>query len=435
MKIIVVLTTILPAALFSMAIAATAIPAGTDCISCHRQTTKAAVTQWEESAHAKARVGCADCHGTDHAALEKGDRRVATTTCGTCHPTAYKTHIASRHGMGLHSGWGCTRNLVNRDSRECAFCHANESSAILSTVHCARFLKQSSEMGEIGCNRCHQVESSCASCHTAHITDLKVVRDPNVCATCHQGPDHPQWEMWQTSRHGTLYSSRGATNGPTCQTCHLYGGSHDVSRGITMSSGMAPYGIEAAVKARTEMLQVCSSCHAPAVARRELERNDKVHRQSLKLVKEAEEIVATLADQKLLDPMPQDRPPHPLSGYNLVLDSQLLYEDTSHIERLLFKMKKYDLAKTVKGAYHQNPAYTHWLGNAELKMDLVDIRSEAGRLRERKNNSLTQPAKNNHDITGEQLELLKKKGERGAVTPAEEETTRKQLLEDFLLKK
>jgi len=44
-------------------------------------------------------------------------------------------------------------------------------------------------------------------------------------------------------------------------------------------------------------------------------------------------------------------------------------------------MKKYDYARTVKGAYHQNPAYTHWYGNAELKMDLVDIRAEASRLR------------------------------------------------------
>ena len=38
--------------------------------------------------------------------------------------------------------------------------------------------------------------------------------------------------------------------------------------------------------------------------------------------------------------MPSDRPPHPLSGAKLVTDSQMLYEDTSHIERLFFQMKK-----------------------------------------------------------------------------------------------
>lgn len=406
-----------------------------DCISCHRQKTAATVQQWEESAHARANVGCADCHGTDHAAIEKGDQRVATTTCGKCHPKAYQTHTASRHGMGLHSGWGCTRNLPNRDSRECAFCHDKDSSKILSTVHCARFLKQSVEMAEIGCNRCHQVESSCSSCHTGHITDLKVVRDPNVCAVCHMGPDHPQWEMWQTSRHGTLHATRGDQNGPSCQTCHMPGGSHDVSRGITMSSGMTSYPAVTATKERATMLERCSSCHAPAVARRELERNDAVHRQSLKLVKEAEEIVARLYDEKLLVPMPEHRPSHPLSGNTLVLDNQMLYEDTSHIERLLFKMKKYDLAKTVKGAYHQNPAYSHWYGNAELKMDLVDIRSEARRLREQIKSPSTPTAVSPVDKTGNELELIRKKLERGNISPDDARQERKKLIEQYLLER
>ena len=58
----------------------------------------------------------------------------------------------------------------------------------------------------------------------------ELVRDPGVCAKCHMGPDHPQWEMWQTSQHGTLYAAAGAELGPTCQSCHMAQGSHDVSR-------------------------------------------------------------------------------------------------------------------------------------------------------------------------------------------------------------
>jgi hypothetical protein len=61
----------------------------------------------------------------------------------------------------------------------------------------------------------------------------------------------------------------------------------------------------------------------------------------------------------------------------------MLYENTSRIEGLFFRLKKYALAQTVKGAYHQNPAYTHWYGNAELKLLLQDIDAEARRLRER----------------------------------------------------
>jgi multi-heme cytochrome with CxxCH motif len=405
-----------------------------DCLECHRAKTPAAVRQWQESAHGRAKVGCAACHGTDHALIEKGEARVSMKVCGGCHPKALAGHTASRHGMGLHSGWGCTRNLPGRSVAECRFCHDENSAAPLSTVQCARFLKQTSEMGEAGCNGCHSVESSCASCHTSHMTDLKIVRDPASCAKCHMGPDHPQWEMWQTSLHGTLFGSAGPAAGPTCQTCHMAGGSHNVSVGITMSSGVAPYAADKAAAGRTEMLAICSGCHAPAFARRELARGDVIRDQSLAIVKEAESIIKDLNDRSLLDPMPDRRPPHPLSGAVLVTDSQLLYEDTSHIERLLFKMKKYDLARTVKGVYHQNPAYAHWYGNAELKMDLVDIRSEANRLRERGAGVKGAPAAAapSSALKGieERLGVLKKKLERGDVSAEEYEREKRAILRE-----
>jgi hypothetical protein len=264
------------------------------------------------------------------------------------------------------------------------------------------------------------------------MTDLKIVRDPNVCAKCHMGPDHPQWEMWQTSLHGTLNVSTGPAVGPTCQSCHMPGGSHDVSVGITMSSGGDPYPQQKAEPARKEMIKLCSQCHAPDFARRELVRDDAVRGQSLALLKEAEKIIWDLADQGLLDPMPDKRPPHPLRGSTLVTDNQLLYEDTSHIERLFFKMKKYDYARTIKGAYHQNPAYAHWYGNAELKMDLVDIKAEASRLRERGGVGAGKPAAkaapSATQKAEEQLRTLKNKLERGAITDAEYEKEKAEVL-------
>lgn len=412
-------------------LAATVVSAD-DCVDCHQGKTPAAVRQWRESAHARAKVGCRDCHGADHGLIEKGEARVGAKVCGRCHAKAFGEHVSSRHGMGLHSGWGCTRNLEKRDQRECRFCHEEGSAVPRSDIHCARFLKQSTEMGEIGCNRCHQVETSCASCHAKHSTDLRLVRDPASCAPCHMGPDHPQWEMWQTSRHGVLYSTLGRKTGPDCQSCHMPKGSHDVSRGLTISSGSIPFAPAAAKKGRAEMLAICTDCHAPSFAARELAGGDAVRDQSLALVKGAEEIISSLNDEGALVPMPEKRPPHPLSGNQLVLGAQMLYEDTSHIERLFFKMKKYDLAKTVKGAYHQNAAYTHWYGNAELKMDLVDIRSEAARLRERKGNGeLIQQPDERRRIERE-LELLKKKAARGAITPEEHERERTRLLKQFL---
>ena len=386
------------------------------CIPCHTEKTPAAVAQWQGSAHAKAGIGCEKCHGSDHDKIVRGEAKVGMKVCAPCHKKAYDEHRLSRHGMGLHSGWGCTRGLPDRKKDECRFCHQEGDEMPRSDVQCARFLKQSPEMGEIGCNYCHSVEDACDSCHSKHMTDLKIVRDPNSCAKCHMGPDHPQWEMWQTSLHGTLNVSAGAKAGPDCQTCHMPKGTHNVSIGITMNSGGVPYPAAKAEPARKQMVNICSACHAPAFAKRELERGDLVRSQSLVILKEAEHIIWDLNDRGLLDPMPENRPPHPLSGPRLVTDSQMLYEDTSHIERLFFKMKKYDYARTVKGAYHQNPSYTHWYGNAELKMDLVDIKSEASRLKERGQKGAgakTQPG------AEDELKALKNKFDRGALSAEE----------------
>ncbi len=164
------------------------------------------------------------------------------------------------------------------------------------------------------------------------------------------------------------------------------------------------------------MEKVCTECHTASRADEELRRGDAVRSQSLHLVKEAEKVLWVLDDGELLDPMPADRPPNPLAGPVLVTDGRMLYEDTSRIETLFFKMKKFDLAKTVKGAYHQNPAYTHWYGNAELKMDLVDIRSEASRLKKEMEPKAPPAVADRREETGRKLQVLKNRFDRGAIT-------------------
>ena len=417
--------------LFCLGLCFTTTALAEDCIECHKKETPAAVDQWQTSSHAPA-IGCSACHGSDHEAILKGDAPVVAKICGRCHEEAYHEHISSKHGMGLHSGWGCTRKLDSRDPRECRFCHEEGSTQPKTKVQCARFLAQTSEMGSLGCNRCHQVENSCASCHTNHITDLAAVRGPESCATCHMGPDHPQWEMWQTSRHGVLFEALGETAGPTCQRCHMPKGSHNVSYGITMSPAMVQESSERFAIYREEMVGICMQCHARSFAERELKSGDVILAQSQELIREAEAVIRDLADRDLLVPSLQNRPEHPLRGHELVLDGQMLYEDISHIERLFFKMKKYDLAKTVKGAFHQNPAYTHWYGNAELKMTLVDIRAEAARLRA----GATSTAAKSTSEGGEgrpfrslekELQILKRKQDRGAINAEEYNRSKKEL--------
>ncbi|TYO99661.1 multi-heme cytochrome with CxxCH motif [Geothermobacter ehrlichii] len=413
------------------------LPAGqllaADCAGCHDDRTPGIVDQWRQSAHARAGIGCADCHGEDHERILDGQVRVSATVCGRCHDREWRQHAASRHGLGLHSGWGCTRNLPGRDRNECAFCHRGGTALPVSTVNCARFLEQSSAMGQVGCNRCHQVENACGSCHGNHLTDLSIVRDPQVCAKCHMGPDHPQWEMWQTSQHGQLWRLKGEKVAPSCQGCHMPDGTHDVSGGIAHTPGGKSLADDLAPARREAMLDVCSRCHAASFVRRELERGDAVLAESRDLVEEAAELIEDLASRGLLRPMPEDRPPHPLRGKSLVLDGQMLYEDTSGIESLFFRLKKFAFAKTWKGAFHQNPAWAHWYGNAELKLLLEQIRSEADRL-EHFATGEKAVSESQVDRTTSELDRLRREHERGRLDDAAYRKARTELLESWLKK-
>jgi hypothetical protein len=202
-------------------------------------------------------------------------------------------------------------------------------------------------------------------------------------------------------------------------------GTHDVSFGITMTPAMFPYPELEKNARRQEMIGLCSQCHARAFVDRELSSGDAILEQSRAIVKEAEAVIRDLADRDLLAPSLQERPEHPLRGRELVLDGQMLYESFSHVERLFFKMKKYDLAKTVKGAFHQNPAYTHWYGNAELKMTLADIKAEAARLQRPSssgNDSLKKKGEESRYLSvEEELQILKRKHDRGAISADEYE--------------
>lgn len=96
-------------------------------------------------------------------------------------------------------------------------------------------------------------------------------------------------------------------------------------------------------------------------------------------------------------------------------------------------MKKYDLAKTVKGAFHQNPAYTHWYGNAELKMTLVDIKAEAARLHAsvstREVKAQKQVEQDLYLPLEEELQILKRKHDRGAITADQYRESKQELFE------
>lgn len=360
--------------LFAMTAAAAAALANDVCLECHEKKTPGIVTYWRESAHFQKKVGCADCHGNDIDAVHSGKSVVDAARCGSCHKGALAEHRKSKHGIAGRAGSACTRNLTQTAEvkKGCSRCHDAQSSIPEVKAECARFLVQTPEMQRQGCSSCHSVETRCDSCHTKHGTDLALLRDPGTCGTCHMGPDHPQAETWDTSRHGALYKQKGPGTAPACVTCHMQAGSHNVSRGI--SSGSQD-------KEREFMLAICSQCHTRDFSARDLADADAIRAQSDALVQEAQRIIEGLDKDGLLAPSPANRPAHPLFGKTLVLGPQMLYENLSSVEALFFNMKKFYAPTAYKSVYHQNPDYAHWYGNAPLKLTLSEIKSQAMLLR------------------------------------------------------
>ena len=351
------------------------------CLECHESKTPGIIHYWKESAHAEKQVTCISCHSDN---VEENHRRSVTVSaekCKKCHEQAYAGHVSSRHGIGLKTGRGCTRNITSFDERErtCILCHDPGSTLPRVAIECAMFLAQSPEMQRRGCDSCHRIEVRCDTCHTKHGTDRGLARMPEICGTCHIGPDHAQFEMWETSPHGLLYRRNGETAGPSCVTCHMKDGSHNVSRGI--ATGLPAAADLQKKQEREFMLEICASCHTRSLARRNLDDADSIVEQSRALVAEAQVIVEALRNEDLLRPSPAERPAHPLFGQAFIIGPHMLYENLSNVESLFFKMKQFYYMHTTKGAFHQNPDYTHWYGNAPLKLTLSEIRSEADLLR------------------------------------------------------
>ena len=354
------------------------------CAGCHQQKTPGIVSAWKSSAHAGAQVECLECHGDGYNAEHSSEheRKVVTAqVCARCHIKEARSHFAGKHGIGFRAGRACTRNDMNTE-KGCTDCHEKGSLAPRQEAECASFLAQSPAMQRQGCLSCHIVENRCDACHSSHSTDLSIAKNPAICSTCHMGPDHPQYEMWESSKHGILFRQKDKSYSPDCAACHMPDGTHNVSEGITMGLAGQEYPPDVRERERDKMLTICARCHLKSFAAQNLRDGDAIQRQSKALVEEADSIIREMEKEGLLIPSPAARPAHPLYGNTLEIGAQMLYENLSRAEALLFRMKKFYYIISYKGVFHQNPDYAHWYGNAPLKLTLSEIRSEAELLKE-----------------------------------------------------
>ena len=149
---------------------------------------------------------------------------------------------------------------------------------------------------------------SCSACHSRHDFSPRRARQPENCGKCHLGPDHPQKEIFEESKHGVAYRdlkddmNLDATDwvlgedysaAPTCATCHMSGHlrnggevTHDPGERISWTN-RPPVSLvmdtdinhaivketdpdkrralihDSAANKRERMQQVCSHCHTP----------------------------------------------------------------------------------------------------------------------------------------------------------------------------
>ena len=220
-------------------------PKGQECVECHWQEDPGLVREWNNSQHGQSGVNCLDCHGT-----EKGDKDafehegqmisiiVTPKDCSKCHTTEFEEMDGSHHA---HAG----RILASLDN----LLGEVVGGPAAVNVGCRQCHGAKVEIGEdgkptgdtwpntgIGRLNPDGSEGSCTACHGRHRFSKAQARTPDTCGKCHVGPDHPQIEVYNESKHGIIYRANvdemnlesdkwvagiDYSAAPTCATCHM----------------------------------------------------------------------------------------------------------------------------------------------------------------------------------------------------------------------
>ena len=265
------------------------------CIECHAKNhlQESQIEEWKHSKHAKAGVGCYECHRAkkDYPGAWNDNGFIITTIvspkiCGKCHEREFKEFEASHHAQAgeiLGSADNYLGEAVEGPGASVQGCQSCHGSVV--KVDSAGKLDYTT-WPNLGIGRLNPDGSkgSCASCHSRHRFSLEVARSPEACAKCHLGPDHPQKEIYDESKHGINFAAHkdkmnlGAspwilgkdyTQAPNCVTCHM-GGNNYLTRSHEIG-GRLSWTLRPAVSVRQEnweqkrsdMKKVCQNCHAP----------------------------------------------------------------------------------------------------------------------------------------------------------------------------
>lgn len=391
------------------------------CIQCHSQKTPGIVQDWQLSKHAKSEVTCSVCHGTEHKGLK--DQHLAKlpdeSVCAQCHNEQFEQFSKGKHSLGWKAMMALPVSKVEPEEliegkRGCGGCHNMG-------------IKDEGERKRLVSKGYRHEVNSCDECHTRHLFSKDEARVPEACQKCHMGYDHPQWEMWSSSKHGSRYFARRSgevprgAQAPTCQDCHMPDGNHEnhtawgflgvrlplpddpqwAKDRITILKALGvldprtgkPTPRFEAVKAlklarltqeewkeqRERMVANCRKCHSEAFARKQLEMGDQMLKKADRLMAEAIETVAGLYRDGILKKR---------KGYAFDYPDLLYFMQTggktqelSYIEQVLCQMFMKHRMRTYQAFFHVNPDYAYWYGWAMMVKDLGEIKHLAEQMR------------------------------------------------------
>lgn len=384
------------------------------CVDCHKDVTPNIVKDWQFSKHSQNDIDCSTCHGEGHQTAEDFAKANIPTpaVCADCHDTQVEQFSKGKHA----AAWASMKAMPTTHMLPYAL-----SDGMKGCGGCHKLgLKSDEEIKSLKAQGHGFGTASCDACHTRHTFSVKEAQQPQACQTCHMGFDHPQWEMYSSSKHGVrfLLKQNGTlheeTVAPTCQTCHMVDGDHEVrtpwgflavrlplpedpqwkADQITILQALGvldmegnPTGRLDVVKAadvarldqesfdreRNKIIDVCSQCHSKNFAVGEIKKGDDMIKAADHLLAEGIRIVAGLYEDGTLAKPESYAYPFP--------DLLTFHDATTIIEQTLFEMHLKHRMRAFQGIFHANPDYALWYGWSEMVRDLEEIKELAADMR------------------------------------------------------
>lgn len=408
------------------------------CIGCHEFSSPGIVKLWEDSKHSSEGVECESCHlskeGDPSSHFHFGSRITAVPSpeyCKECHAKEVEEFSRSKHAWtafmgplkpyylkaraeGLDPFSQETARLLDPEMMaKTALTPLFPDSGILERIGLLNDPNYHHNNVNLGCIQCHgsfviadpggELQGwpntgvgrvnpdgslgSCSSCHTRHGYSVAEARKPETCGQCHLGPDHPQHEIYEESKHGNMYGSDGESwnwdapsgewstediDSPTCATCHMsgFGGAvettHEVGERLywelqpkkSVPQWKGPEEVDMvaervpdpdkAQRGRNKMKDVCYECHSVTWADKYFIEFDKVVEDYNKVWEKTDALLEEAYAEGLIS---RDNP----------------LDETPEIMHYL--IWHHDGRRWRMGASMMGPDWTHWNGAVDAIMN------------------------------------------------------------------